>query len=368
MRIALLTGSLEPGRDGVGDYTRTLASACTERGHATALLSLGEPAEVAPCPGGAELRLTRAQWHRDGRAAAFARLESFRPDVTSLQFVPYSFDPRGLFHDCVPGLARLMAVAPRRHVFFHEIWIGSHVGAAPPQRLVGWLQRRAVRALLRALRPAAVHTSVDYYRAALATLGQPAAVLPMFGSVPRGGAPAPVPALAAVPPDALVCGHFGTLHPDWDCARFFATFAGHAHRLGRPAWFVAAGGLGAGAARFAQLAHAHAGAVSFLALGRLTVAELATAFARFDFAATSVPWNILGKSSAAAALREHGVQVVATSAGRPPRFGAWSEPAGEAGFVPFFHDAALLAGALRKTAPRAGVEAITSRFLAALDA
>lgn len=46
MRIAFSTGCLAPGRDGVGDYTRTLAGECARRGHTLALVSLGEPTEV----------------------------------------------------------------------------------------------------------------------------------------------------------------------------------------------------------------------------------------------------------------------------------------------------------------------------------
>jgi len=366
MRIAFIAGCVEPGRDGVGDYTRTLANECTQLGHDTAIVSLGEPREIAPLVGNSELRLTAAQWRHDGGAAARTWLERFRPDVASLQFVPYSFDPRGLFRASVPRLAQLMAAAPRRHVFFHEVWIGSHTGASPKQRLIGWLQRRSVRALLAALRPAVVHTSNDYYRAALATIGQPAGVLPMFGSVPVRTTPAAVPALAKIPTNALVCGHFGTLHPDWDCTRFFTEFAALARRLERPAWFVAAGGLGYGAARFDALAQEYAASVRCVALGRLTNAELASAFAHFDFAATSVPWNILGKSSAAAALREHGLRVVATAAGGAPRFGTPPEGPADPGFLALFRAPDRLETALQKTPPRAGASAVAARFLSDL--
>jgi hypothetical protein len=237
-------------------------------------------------------------------------------------------------------------------------------------RVFGWWQRRAVRALLGRIGPACVHTSTGYYCAALATLGQPATRLPVFGSVPRAGVIARDGELLRIPPHAIVCGHFGTLHPGWKHESFLADFAALAAEKKRPAAFVAAGSLGYGAALFEQVAAKWRGQIICVALGKMTAEDLSAAFARFDFGVTSVPWNILRKSSSAAALREHGLRVVVTDAGAPPRFAArdLDDAASDAGFVPYFRDRTRLADTLQKTAPRAGVEAIAAQFLADLDA
>ncbi len=370
MRIAFIAGGLEPGRDGVGDYTRTLAAECARRGHAVALLSVGEPAPGAGEEAGV-LRLSADAWMAGGGAAARRWLEAFRPDWASLQFVPYSFDPRGLFGHRVPALAELLGMAPRRQVFFHETWIGSQQGASLKARVTGWRQRRAVQAMLRALAPACVHTSNAYYGAALATLGQAAGVIPVFGSVPPPVPPAAPETPEGVDPRAIVCGMFGTLHPSWEPGPFLADFAAWAQARGRPAALVAAGGLGYGAARFEQLAREWRGRVSAVAVGRCDEARLARLFARFDTAVTSVPWNILGKSSSAAALREHGIRVVVTSGGTPPRFAAPAfdaAPADDPGCVPYFRGAGLSEEVFTRTPPRPGVAAVAERFLADLDA
>lgn len=366
MRIAFITGCLEPGCDGVGDYTRTLAVECARRGHVVALLSLGEARRITDSQ--AEVptqRLTPAEWRDDGGREARRWLDELAPDWASLQFVPYSFDPRGFFHRSIASLAHVFGGARRRHIFFHETWIGSQVGATGKARVFGWWQRRAVAAMLRRLAPARVHTSTAYYCAALATLGQRASILPMFGSVPRvqaGGAAAAWPGVAA---DALVCGHFGTMHPGWQADDFFADFTALAAARGRPAAFVAAGSLGYGTAWFEQMAARWKSSIACVAPGRLDAAELSRAFARFDFAATTVPWNILGKSSSAAALREHGLRVVVTAAGSAPRFATTGadDAEGDVGWVQYFSDRALLATADTKTAPRPGIAGTAERFL-----
>jgi hypothetical protein len=42
MKIFLLCGSLEHGKDGVGDYTRRLAGELIRQGHNTAIISLND--------------------------------------------------------------------------------------------------------------------------------------------------------------------------------------------------------------------------------------------------------------------------------------------------------------------------------------
>ena len=43
MVILFLTGCLQPGKDGVGDYTRLLARECIRQGQACCLIALDDP-------------------------------------------------------------------------------------------------------------------------------------------------------------------------------------------------------------------------------------------------------------------------------------------------------------------------------------
>lgn len=367
MRLVFVTGCLEPGRDGVGDYVRMLARECVRLGHAVALVSLAERQRVAePAAEDAGARILRLTLAEAGDGEAVREwVTAFAPEAASLHTVPYSFHPRGFFAPKVPLLAAALAPAQRRHIFFHELWIGMARGARWKDRVSGWWQRRAVAALLREVSPQVVHTSNGYYRAALATLGREARVLPVFGSVPWLGASIRPALLAEIPADALVCGMFGSLHPNWESDAFLADFAALARREGRPAVLAAAGGLRHGMDFFNRLKARWAGQVTFVALGEHPVEQLAEIFARFDFAVSASPWTLINKSASAAGLREHGLGLVITNAGELPRFdwdAAASEP-GDAGLLPYFRDRSLLARVPARTAPRPGVAAAAEVFL-----
>ena len=42
MNILFLTGGLEPGQDGVGDYTRLLAGVCKTSGHKVSIIAIND--------------------------------------------------------------------------------------------------------------------------------------------------------------------------------------------------------------------------------------------------------------------------------------------------------------------------------------
>ena len=103
--VALVCGRLEPGHDGVGDYTRTLAGACAQAGVQVALIGLNDShvkgsATREDC-GYPVLRLpARANW-ADNVPVAADFINEMGLKWVSFQFVPYSYGKRGL----VSGLA-----------------------------------------------------------------------------------------------------------------------------------------------------------------------------------------------------------------------------------------------------------------------
>jgi hypothetical protein len=262
MKIMFLCGSLEPGRDGVGDYTRRLAGECARRGHACTVIALHDPhvrRRTGGCAGAVRfLRLpASADWAgRVGRVLQEQR--DGAPDWVSWQFVAYGLDPRGLVPsallDCAPELR-----GPRCHVMMHELWIGLEAGSGWRARATGWRQRRRVVRLLERLRPDCLQTSNQAYRQALGGAGFAAGVLGLFGNVPvadraAGGAdvlarwlPAAGGPGGAAP---LVALAFGTLHPQWRPEATVDWLKATARRHGRTPALLAVGRLGpqAGAA------------------------------------------------------------------------------------------------------------------------
>ncbi len=299
MKLAFLTSGLEPGCDGVGDYTTLLAAECARRGHAVVRLALNDEHALAAERTPELLRLPASlPWPERVRLAREWLCE-FAPDGVSLQFVAYGFHPRGLVGQISTHLRAVLAGFPVR-VFFHELWLGDEIGASWKDRAVGWLQRRGVLALLRALDLRGVDTSNATYAQLLSQRGVSAQVLPLFGSLP-------LPPLA--PPRAgegLTFALFGTLHPVWPAVPLFT----HLRSLGVPVTLAHAGRIGSGEALWARLELAYGAHFCFRRHGELLPEQLAAFFAEADYGIATTPWSLIGKSASVAAMLDCGLPVV----------------------------------------------------------
>src|SRR5258708_5945964 len=157
MRLALLCGSLQPGRDGVGDYCRKLGSELGRLGHQILLISLNESCPRSPNQEVADdfSVLRCGVYHSLSRRVEVARraLEHFCPDWVSLQYVCYGYHPKGLAWRWNPIFAELGKLGGRRHLMLHELWSGE--GGYPPlrHRLLGLGQRWSILDLYQRFRP-----------------------------------------------------------------------------------------------------------------------------------------------------------------------------------------------------------------------
>ena len=191
MKIAFLCSTLEPGRDGVGDYTRRLAGELIRQGHPSVLVAVNDSCvskkmlESQEIEGTAisVLRLPRIMPWPQRTAEARDWLQACNPDWTSLQFVAFGFHRKGL---CL-GLGKKLAAINSNaswHVMFHELWLGVGEKSPLKHRIVGALQRMFIRDMLRRLRPQVVHTQAEAYRQVLSRDKVAASVLPLISNVP----------------------------------------------------------------------------------------------------------------------------------------------------------------------------------------
>jgi glycosyltransferase involved in cell wall biosynthesis len=295
MKIAFVTSGLEPGRDGVGDYTTLLAAECARRGHEVTRLALCDRAtERAP----SLLRLSAAMPWPQRAAEARAWLADFAPDCVSLQFVCYGYHPRGLIGQVSAHLHEVLRGWPL-HVFMHELWLGENAAAPWRERIIGWMQRRGVLGLLRALDVRSVQTSNSTYAQLLARRGVPAQRLPLFGSLP-------LPVAAARVDEALTFAFFGTLHPVWPAEPLVT----HLRALRRPIVFAHIGNIGTGAALWKKLECEYRSDFAFRRLGELPPQAVADFLASADFGVATTPWSLIGKSASVAAMLESGLPVI----------------------------------------------------------
>lgn len=317
LKILFICGSLEPGRDGVGDYVRQLAGACLARGHACALLALHDPhvklTSEETRQGLPALRLRANAFWPDRLSTAQTFVERCAPDVVSWQIVPYAFHPRGFLPAALlvsaPGLR-----GPRSHVMAHELWIGLETGASWYARTIGWLQRRGILCLLAQLTPDILHTSNAAYAHALARDGWNAKLLPLFGNVPLAPpasdartALAPwLPTPAHVTPFVVVT--FGTLHPQWQPLPCVQWLLATARRHRKPPVLLAVGRAGGHAEALLNVFRREG--VPVAVTGELAPEALSQALLAADCGIAPHPWALVGKSGAAAAMLEHGLPVL----------------------------------------------------------
>jgi hypothetical protein len=365
MKILFLTPTLQEG-GGVADYTVMLAGALRGRGDHVRCVSLSE----RPGEGGDHDRLDASLAWKSRRDRLQGILDEFRPDIVSLQYVPYGFHPKGLALR-LPGVLASLRGAFRWHLMFHELWIGEEDHYTLLQRMVGGIQRRVVSALGK-LAPAVIHTSNPEYCHRLQGIGMKAVELPLFGNIPvsanaSGSRESLI--LRAVPAvqsheTLWIMVFFGGLLPGWDpgellgylrAARILANIdrclivrLGKSGRNGDRLWQ----GLQEGATSD----------FSFTTLGEASPAIISSHLHAADFGIVTTPLHLLGKSGSAAAMREHGLPLIMTR-------GAQSMN----GKIPYdvilpgHHSADRLSG-IRKSPPRERLTEVAERFRADLQA
>lgn len=318
MRILLTAGGFSAG--GIADYSLLLARELQDRGCEIGFLALAEPgleaAEESQVTRGRSsaplLRLPAGRLERAGIERARAWIAAFDPDWLSLQFNPFSFNPRGLLWGERPGLARLLRGLPIQ-VMVHEIWVGIADQKDWKPRLVGCLQRPAIVGLLRDLRPRLLHTSNPYFQDLLGEAGLAAALFPLFGNIPVAGTSQEEQtallgeAVSNKVPFrlGLFSGQRGERLPD----SLIEALRDHAAGEGRRLAVYSAGRAPGVEALFERWRDRHP-EVGFTALGELSTAQLSCFMQAMDAALTHYPYYLCGKSGAAAAWLEHGVPLL----------------------------------------------------------
>jgi len=381
MRIAFITTCLEPGKDGVGDYTRDLAAACLSQKCDARLIALndryvGRPHEEIQLARGAAIQALRlpasSTWHE--RLLVARRFLQQRPaDWISLQFVCYGFHPKGI----TLGLGRHLAplIENRHlHLMLHELWIGARRGASLRERLIGSIQRRAVCSLIARLKPAAIHTSNSGYARLLGNVGVHARLLPLCGSIPivadadAGWLEQELLKLHATPPAAAErraqwrFGFFGMLPDQWAPEPLFTYIAEAAERARRAVAVISIGRIGPGEAVWRDMQARYGHRFRFARLGERSPAEISLFLQSIDFGIATTPWQLIGKSASTAAMLDHGLPVLV------PRDDVDIGAEGLEAHDPLLQrvTAALPAWLLQlhRRAPRDGLAAIAARFTA----
>ena len=145
MKILFVCGCMEPGKDGVGDYTRLLSAQLIRKNHEVAVIALKdyftnsseESEQVVEGEKVSVLRIEKSHFQLSAIAQEY--IQRFDPEWISLQYVPYSFHKKGLPLQ-LPGLIRKLLDGRKCHLMLHELWLGISEKSPLRQKAIGYIQ------------------------------------------------------------------------------------------------------------------------------------------------------------------------------------------------------------------------------------
>lgn len=188
MKLLFICGSIEPGQDGVGDYTRELAGSLRSRGVEVMILALMDRSvngiKYQNQTGGqqtiATLRIEAKLSDSERRGAYIKLLSEFKPDIISLQYVPYAFSAKGLPF----GLSKILdtnSVQVKWHFMIHEAYVWHDLRFK--RKVLSVLQVQILKKLVRTFEPVRIHTSIPFYQKLLSEIAIKSDILGLFGNI-----------------------------------------------------------------------------------------------------------------------------------------------------------------------------------------
>jgi len=229
MKIVFMCGSLEDGKDGVGDYTRRLGKKLVENGCSIGIIALhdkyvnGNLLQEEEEPSMKTLRLsTHLTWQRRTTLAADF-IQKVDPEWISLQFVGFAYQRYGLPLG-MGSLVKEISKSRNLHIMFHELWCGMSASAPAKEVVLGKLQYWFLRMMLATLKPKRVFTNIERYAGRLKELGEQPLLVPVFSNIPLASRVSDVSwdeviakndlqTLLTGIENKLVLGFFGSIYP-----------------------------------------------------------------------------------------------------------------------------------------------------------
>lgn len=325
MKIIFICSSLEPGRDGVGDYTRRLASELIRQGHFVTIIALNDKYansmynEIQQS-GGIDIRVLRLSSLipiKQRLQEAKKIIDKFNPDWLSLQLVIFGFHPKGLPFSLGSQLCSL-AKDRKWHVMLHELWIGTAYESSNKHRYLGIVQKFIIKKLLTKLKPNFIHTQSSLYQAQLHSIGFKAEKLDLFGNVSRvRDENFQKDGVFQNPLDQKLLVIFGTIHPGAPIKQFANDVAIYAKKEKINIQLKIVGRSGPELEKWVSIWR-NAG-LTVDTLGEQPSEFISQILENSSFGISTSAYVMIEKSGTVAAMREHGLPIICVSNAYTPR-------------------------------------------------
>ncbi|PVY38678.1 glycosyltransferase [Pontibacter virosus] len=314
MKILFVCGSIEPGRDGVGDYTMKLAAELSRQGNLCSVVAINDCHVLTEFSGYYNidsikmpvLRLPTKWPNKQRYHSASVWIEKQDPDWVSLQFVIYAFRPNGLPFGISTEMNKMLA-GRKLHIMFHELWIGIERSRLIKTFITSTVQKGIIKHLLTTIKPSIIHTSLPYFQQRLADLGHHGKLLQVFSNIDRyeKNNKSENSCLFRI-------GIFSQIEIYSSVVLFLRALKEQADTSGIKFEIFLLGGIEAHMkAKAIQLREQLGDGYNVLVTGYLAPPALSKALHSCTLGLTSVPRHCLGKSGSVAAFIAHGIPVAA---------------------------------------------------------
>lgn len=315
MNILFICGSLEPGRDGVGDYIRRLAYDIKRIGHNVALLAINDPF-ITSIENNTELANDILPYFRIPSNASFKAhksldkwISSFNPDWISLQYVPFSFNKKGLPFGLSKYISKLISER-NFHIMFHELWIGMEENSTLKYKIWGGLQKLLLKSLVRNLKPNLIHTQTKLYQLQLEKLGYKTEYLPLFSNIPFVNTQK-TEYFNNIETNSITFVNFGTIHPNSPFSEFTRDAVAYKLETGKELELILIGRSGSDEKNWIE--NWQSAGLKLTVLGEQSPSIVSEQLSKATFGLSSTALPLIEKSGSVAAMFEHKLPVICIS-------------------------------------------------------
>lgn len=316
MKITFICGTLEPGRDGVGDYIRRLAWQLISNSNKIIIIALYdwyvkefvEENQIFEDKIIAVYRIPCNYSYKDRYNLLKNIIDCFDPHFISLQFVPFSFNQNGLPLKLISGLQKV-GKGRNWHIMFHELWVARDYTAPLKQIILGNIQRYIIKFLIIKLRPLVIHTQTLLYKDNLNDLGFHASILPLFSNIPLCKSPKYQLEFADFKQkNKINFVVFGSIYPNSLFEVFTEELVSYSQKKMISISLTIIGGVGSERDHWYLVWKSNGFTLKVYDFqSDYLISEL---LIESDFGISTTPYPLIEKSGSVAAMREHGLPVI----------------------------------------------------------
>ena len=328
LKILFICGSLEYGKDGVGDYTRRLACQLNRFNHNCQIIALMdkycsikfEDFQSFESITVKTLRLPFSNGYKSNTDEGLKFINAFNPEIISLQFVPFSFHNKGLPFWLNSSITAF-SLNRNCHIMFHELWVGMERGTSIKHFLWGVLQKRIIKSFLKVLNNKVVHTQTSLYKSQLVKLNFNVHLLPLFSNLEfekfNNLPPNPSSYNSILSKKYITCAIFGEIHHGAPVNLFTKELSDLLNGQGIKVTLLILGKCGKEFELWKSAFILRGFKVNIV--GWQSSQDIVSSLSSSDFGITTTPYPLVDKSGSVAVMQTIGIPVICVARTWKPR-------------------------------------------------